>query len=266
MLSGLELADLKLKRAADHIKAISPHVVAYAARVLHEVIPDAEGKDTVHVNELPPVDISILAGEVLYQLRSSLDYLAFDLVKLNPAKIPLPPDWEKNCCFPLWLNTPKKPPVYNCFKNALPGISKPAFAFIEGVQPYNRGKFGIFEVSNVLWLLAELSNVDKHRHLNLTPINIGHIQMVTTKVGASKLATFSYNTVRSGAKLDPALPPDKMADVVDVKREFSSYVTFDESTLGPGMSELAVQLVLESCLDSIKGVIVPAFVEFLKKS
>lgn len=265
MISSPQSVELKLERAAEHIKEINQHVVAYAARVLHEVVPDAKGKQTVHVNEVPPEDISLLAGEVLYQLRSSLDYLAFDLVKFNPGTITLPLDWEKNCCFPLWLNTPKKPPVYNCFKNVLPGISKPAFTFIEGVQPYHRGKYGIFEVANVLWLLAELSNVDKHRHLNLTPINIGHIQMVTTKFGEAELATFSYSTVRSGAELEPALPPDEMADAVAVERTFSSYITFDESVLGPGMSELAVELVLQSCLDSVKGVIVPAFVEFLKK-
>ncbi len=263
MLSGLEAVGLKLKRAADHIKEINPLVVAYAAGVLHEVVPDAEGKDTVHVRELPPTEISILAGEVLYQLRSALDYLAFDLVMLNPRKIVLPRDLEKNCCFPLWLSVPKKQPVYNCFEHILPGISKPAFAFIEGVQPYHAGNFGIFEISNVLRLLAQLSNVDKHRHLNLTPINIGHTEMVTTKVG---IGHFSYRTVRSGATLDPALPPDKMADAVKVEREFASYVPFDESVLGPGLSELAIQLVLESCLNSIKGAIVPAFAEFLRAS
>jgi hypothetical protein len=261
VLSGLEAADLKLKRASDHIKEINHHILAYSARVLHEVIPDAEGKDTVHVREAPPPEISIVAGEVLQQVRSSLDYLAFDLVKLNPGKIALPLDWEKNCCFPLWLNAPKKPPVYNCFKNVLPGISKPVFAFIHGSQPYHRGKYGIFDIPTVLWLLAELSNTDKHRHLNLTPLNIGHMEMVTTKLGMGHI---SYRTVRSGAKLEPPLPPDKMADAVNVERTFSSYITFDESVLGPGFSDLAVSLILEKCIDTVKFLIVPAFTQFLK--
>src|SRR5262249_43983072 len=159
----------------------------------------------------PPPEISILAGEVLYQVRSSLDYLAFDLVKLNPSSIALPVDWKKNCCFPLWVNTPKNPPVYNCFKHILPGITKPAFAFIEGVQPYHRGN-GLFAICNVLRFLAELSNIDKHRNLNLTPLNIGHLETVTTKIGGH----FSYRTVRSGAKLEHPLPPDEMANAVNV--------------------------------------------------
>src|ERR1700692_4968607 len=125
MISALEASELKLKRAAAHIKEINQHIVAYAARVLHEIVPDAEGKETVHVKEVPPDHIGILAGEVLYQLRSSLDYLAFDLVKLNSTRVTLPLDWEKSCLFPLWLNTPKKPPVYNCFEHILPGISEP---------------------------------------------------------------------------------------------------------------------------------------------
>jgi len=77
-----------------------------------------------------------MAGEVLYQLRSTLDHLAFDLVKLNRIGTPLPSEWEENCCFPLWIDPLTKPPFYNCFKSCLPNISKAAFAFIESVQPY----------------------------------------------------------------------------------------------------------------------------------
>jgi hypothetical protein len=263
VLTALEATELKLKRAADCLKDIDKYIVAYARKVLHEVVPNAEGEDTVHVSEFPPSEIGVLAGEVLYQVRSSLDYLAFDLVKLNPRNITLRKDWEEHCCFPLRVETPNEAPVYNCFKSVLPGISKPAFAFIEGLQPYNRrDNGGLYRACNILWLLAELSNIDKHRHLNVTPINIGHIEMTTTKVGQTH---FAYRAIRSGAKLESALSPEQMANAVQVERTFSTYITFDESVLGMGMDQLAVQLVLQLCLDTLNGIIIPAFREFLKK-
>lgn len=259
MVSGLESAKRKLDRAAQHIKEINPYVVAYAASILHEVVTEPQGEETVHVRDAPPPEISMLAGETLYQIRSALDHLAFDLVKFNPSGYALPADWEDDCCFPLWLRTPKKTPVYNCFEHILPGISKAAFTFIEGAQPYNSGN--VSKLPDVLWFLAKLSNIDKHRHFNLTQPQIGHIQTVRMKWGGAHI---TYRALRSGAKLEPALPPERMADAVNVETRFSSYVTFAESALGAGADILAVQVVLESCLDLVQGCVIPAFAEFLK--
>lgn len=262
MISGLKCAQLKLARASEHLKEIDHYVAAYAQRVLHEVVTDAKGKKTIHVREIPPVEIGILAGELLYQIRSSLDYLAFDLVKLNPTGYTLPVDWEKNCCFPLWLNRPKKPPTYNAFEHILPGISKPAFAFIEATQPYHRGD-EIFAPAYILWVLAELSNIDKHRHLNLTALNIGHMQSVTTKVG---MGHFVYRTLRNGAEIKPPLPAREMADAVEVQTDFSSYVTFDEPSLPPMVRQFSLNLILQFCHNTVEAIIVPAFRQFLEKS
>ncbi len=261
-ISALESVSLKLKRAADHIKEVDAKIAAYRKSMLHEVAPNAEGKETIHVRDFPPAEISVPIGEVLYQIRSSLDYLAFDLVKLNAARIQLPTDWEEHCYFPLWLDTPKNPPTYNCFKRTLPGISKPAFTFIEAVQPYNRGQGGLFGVAMALWILGKLSNVDKHRYPHLTIPNIGQFQEVTTEWGGLYI---SYRTLRSGAETQPALSPDQTADAVDVETSYASHVTFEESILGPALGEFAVQTLLEACLDVTQNTIVPAFVEFLKK-
>lgn len=260
MRIGLQSAKLKLDRAEKHIKDIEPHLLAYAARVLHEVVTNPKGKKSVHVGELPPIEISILAGEALYQMRSTLDYLVFDLVKLNLSGSVLPANWEENCCFPLWVNAPKKPPRYNCFESRVPGISNAAFTFIESVQPYHR-RDAVYTTPNILYLLAQLSNIDKHRHLNLTPVNVSHLQSITTKVG---MAHTSFRTLRDGTELKPAFSPEEMADAVKVESEFSSYLTFDESALGPSLAQLAVTLVLQSCLDVIQRVIVPAFEKLVK--
>jgi hypothetical protein len=257
-ISGPEAAKLKLTRAAEHIKEIESHVERYASRVTHEVTPpQAQGNEAVLVSEVPPPEISVIAGEAIHQIRSALDYLAFDLVKLNPTSVTLPPEWETHCCFPLWLQAPKNPPVYNCFGRALPGISVPAFTFIESAQPYNRGSIG-----NVLRHLAVLSNVDKHRHLNLTSPRIGHLKSATLKSGFS---IQTYHTMRSGEELRPEWSGEGLADIEDVTINFSTFVTFDESTLGYGPATLGVEDILKACLKTVQDAVVPEFDKLIGK-
>lgn len=261
MISGIASAKLKLVRAAEHIKAISPYISSYIAGVLYEVVSGPKGKDTVHVRQVPPPEIGLIAGEVIYHIRSALDYLAFDLVKVNTAGSVLPVDWEQNCCFPLWLRAPKKTPVYNCFKHILPGINRTAFTFIESVQPYHRGKIGGDDVPRVLWFLAQLSNIDKHRHLNITPVQIGEMQEIDLQWGGGEMR---YQTLRSGAEIESTAAIMRRPHAVNVNRSFSSYVTFDETALGPDESIFAVQMILEFCLNAVEGVILPAFEKFIQ--
>ena len=178
-ITGLESAKLKLIRASEHIKRIGQQVAAYSGSDSHTVVTLPHGTDRISVREEPPLGISILAGEVVYQIRSALDHLAFDLVKLNHTGGPLPANWGDSCFFPLWLNIPKKPTVYNCFSHILPGISKTAFTFIEAAQPYRGGALG-----NHLRLLAYLSNLDKHRYLSLTKARLStNERIATSRVG-----------------------------------------------------------------------------------
>src|ERR1700722_4851148 len=143
MISGLDSARLKLIRAAEHIDSVVNSIGAYSGSEPHEITMNADGKETVHVQILPPPEISVTVGETIYQIRSALDHLAFDLVKLNTRKITLPDDWSEHCLFPLKLCIPtacngNTPVPYKYFEKALPGISIHAFEFIESLQPYYR--------------------------------------------------------------------------------------------------------------------------------
>src|SRR4029077_5489270 len=96
-------------------------------------------------------EIAILAGEIVYQARSALDHLAYELVKLNRTGGILPANWVKNCSFPMFFDIPNdlikrgdtNPPLpYNCFESKLPNISQEAFDYIESLQPYRTGAGG----------------------------------------------------------------------------------------------------------------------------
>lgn len=165
IISGLDSASLKIVRASEHLQEIKKVVGSLASTPnSYELVEDGSGKEKIHFLIQPPSQITILAGEIVYQLRSALDHLAFELVRLNFTGIPLPADWETRCCFPLWPKAPKKRPVYNCFDRVLPGISETAFAFIEHVQPYRSGS----GPHNAMRLIAQLSNIDRHRYVNVT--------------------------------------------------------------------------------------------------
>src|ERR1700759_327555 len=98
MISGLESANLKVIRASEHLDEIN-RVIAEATSLAggYEIIKDAEGRETVNFFIDPPPRVAILAGEIVYQLRSAIDHLTHDLVKLNPTNIPLPINWFKKC-------------------------------------------------------------------------------------------------------------------------------------------------------------------------
>jgi hypothetical protein len=256
MFSSIEYARIKLHRVAVHIKAIGECVADYSGSEPHKRVTQADGKQKVNVIDDPPPEISVLAGEALYQLRSAIDHLAFDLVKLNAGNIQLPADWEEHCFFPLWLNVPKKPATYNCFSHILPGISKQAFTFIEGVQPYRSNRTG-----NVLRLLADLSNIDKHRYLNLTKARLANRERIETSQGRYT----SIRRIEDGAELDPV--PTTWVDgkePVYVERSISVDVSFAEPKLG-GITtyQVPIQEVLQLVLDEIETIVIPAFDQFL---
>jgi len=256
MLTSIELARLKLARVAEHIKSIQGYIATYARSNPHRVTPQPHGTDKVSVGEEPPPEIAVLVGEAIYQIRSVMDHLAFDLVQTNAGNIQLPEDWEENCVFPLWLKLPKKPTTYNCFSHILPGISKAAFTFIEGVQPY-RGA----AINAHMGLLAHLSNIDKHRYPNLTKARLSVNESIVTSLGW-------YTSVRridEGTELDSV--PDTWIDgkePVEVERSFSCSVSFAEPVLAEWTKyQVPVDETLQLLLHNATQIIVPAFDQFL---
>jgi hypothetical protein len=264
MLSGLESAHLKLIRAAEHIDEVRSLVWDYLGTEPSGVSRNPDGKPILSFSELPPPSIAIVAGEVLYQIRSALDHLAFDLVQLNTQKIVLPKGWDGRCDFPLKMDIPtygnpvvphELPVPYSCFEKNLPGISAGAYTFIESLQPY-RGGDGPTQLK---WL-AKLSNIDKHRHLPIVHPQAHTRQEVTFQDGFTSL---SILRTEAGAEIKPAYPPEMMATAVKVQGGVMPYVSFDEAAIGKHAARLPVDYILESCLKIADGIIIPAFEKFI---
>jgi len=259
-MTGIESANLKLVRAQEHIDSIRNISWDYNEREPNVIIKHPDGSNELKFIESPPDTISVLAGECIYQIRSALDHLAFQLVKLNQSGVTLPPDWEEKCAFPLRVKPPKKAPAFNCFEGTLPGITIQAFTFIESMQPYNRGDANAF-----LGRLAVLSNIDKHRHLHVTKPQAMRRDEATVRYKGMVMNTSSVVRVEDGTRTEHTYDfPDTEVLNVQVSGAFHPFVSFDEPTLDPGVLAFPVADLLQTCLDKVQQFIVPPFTEFLK--
>jgi integrase len=218
LVSGLESAKLKIARAAVHLGEIN-HLIAEAARNAYEIVKNDAGEEAVRFLVGSPRDVLVIVGEIVYQLRSALDHLAFNLVQSNPTGIPLPKNWERDCTFPLLLSIPTQgsPPVsyslpvpYEVFEESLPNISKAAYEFIESVQPYRTGP----GVHNVLRIIAQLS-------LNAQNTGVIVVPSEKTKLITDAITVYLHNksvTRRSGTHGAYRLALENFVDSLRGKR------------------------------------------------
>ena len=255
MLTGVSSAKLKLDRIRVQIEEISALIRKLSeTKDTYEIVKDANGKETLHFLIDAPSGIQIIAGEIVYQFRSALDHLAFQLVQSNPIR--LPEGWEGRCQFPLHMDVPthgRKVPIpypipvpYAAFKDRLPGISKEAYEFIESVQPYHSGQ----GVHNILRIIGRLANIDKHRHLYVLLPRIAVQHEFTYSDG------FRGTSVQGGLMHGAEIPLEAPGGLP--KRTFTPYVTFNEA-IGIGPATLGTEHVFEVCLEMFRTVIIPTF-------
>lgn len=105
---------------------------------------------TARIEPVPHI-IKILIGEIVYNLRAALDYLVYELARLDSGKI------IDNTQF-LIEESPEGFSKNSGYR--LKGINDKHVKIIEGLQPYNG--------CNWTRILRELSNPDKHRELTIS--------------------------------------------------------------------------------------------------
>lgn len=145
----------RVNRAEKHFAELQNHLAAFRQTYLEtaRIYFDPNPPHSVHA--FPPIGIlhhppiiSIVLGDVCYNLRSALDYLIFELARLNSRAI------QDGTQFPI-CDTPKK------FARDVPaklvGLSAAHVAAIEKLQPYKG--------CNWTKALRTISNPDKHRML-----------------------------------------------------------------------------------------------------
>ena len=253
---------LKFKRAIEHLEAIKDAIAQDVASYGNRFTRKADGKETLDLFEPTPL-ISLFAGEFIYQLRSALDHVAFDLVQMNKGGVTLPTDWQEDCAFPIWCDPLKAgqtaPLPYGTFKK-LPGIPIQAHTLIERVQPYYPPHVTGPGSPNVsLRMLNNLSNIDKHRRFALTTTRAKVRHRVIFKSG---FTGESLNTLDHGAEIStPYAGEDD--PIVDVERSTTLTIAFDERDALGDTSGVPIDDLLESILGDVWGKVIDPLRRFM---
>ncbi len=154
-MDAVQTLEAKLERAEQHIDEVDAAVEAFLKSNPYEVRVDEQPELSKRIYRLVrvddvPVAVSVLAGEVLYQLRSTLDHTIWRLV-LAAGNTP-----TSATSFPIADNATKYKSLIDSGK--VDGIPDAAKKRIDAIKPYGGG-------NEDLWLLGKLNNIDKHRLL-----------------------------------------------------------------------------------------------------
>jgi hypothetical protein len=156
MSDRLEGVKAKVDRAKLHLDKLDAALGAFIRRNPYEVGTRRDPQTRrliyylVSVRAVPP-EISVIAGEVLQNLRSALDHLAYQFVLVGTGESgPF-----TNVYFPIFDSATK----YKAGKlGQIKGMRQDAIDAIDTIKPYKGG-------NDTLWRLHRLNIVDKHRLL-----------------------------------------------------------------------------------------------------
>jgi hypothetical protein len=256
----------KLDRAAQHLDALNGEFDLFMKNdpdvpwgLVVELNHDAgECRFTWRQETPTPLRWAVVLGEFLYDVRSSLDHLARQLVLVNGRK----PDNRTE--FPVF-HTENDFEGRSCAKTC--GMSAEVKAVIEDLQPFRA--WPEHPRSTTLWQIHSLCNTDKHRLLNLTSP-----WMFTARINAigpglawvkeppksgrlplhdkAMIASFKWDTTsESNVEMDFAFT----FDVALAEGQWAS-----ES--GEPSKGMAVRNLMGVCLDYMNTTTLPAFEPF----
>jgi len=104
----------------------------------------------------PPLTLAAIAGDVVHNLRSALDHLAFHLVSVSKSQP------GKKTGFPIFENSSE----YEAQSHGkVKGMSTAAVEAIDRCKPYKGG-------NDAMWRLHELDIVDKHKSLFIAGVHV----------------------------------------------------------------------------------------------
>ncbi|MGN7187382.1 hypothetical protein [Microbacterium enclense] len=210
---------------------------------------------TAHV-PAPPLVIAVMFGEILHNLRSSLDHVARLLVLADGA---IPVDKPPHATtFPILLRPPKNE------LTIFPRVRSEALAAVESLQPYRSGD----GERHPLWRLNQLNNIDKHRLLHVTSLSgAGGVAFVPAPLDPEISTTQEQR--RHTVRLLPEEPQvfrataSEMHDPAAMAGLWSYTVVLGES--GAGFREQIVGIGRE-LLDFIADRALPTLAEFVVPS
>jgi|SRR6185437_120484 len=247
MTRPLDRIEAKIERAVQHIQEFESGILrferdAYAVRLEPNI---SAGKLSLFIVDRglgePPVQLLLVAGEVVYQLRSALDHSIFILA--NKAA-------KGDRQFPIF----KKPDEYKTRSpSMIKGVSPRADAIIEKSQPFQSSTPDEHPLSK----LSKLNNTDKHRVIPACSICVSHGNIDFVGGPISFINFANLRVPKDGTKLAELRLPKEFTPEMKMDSETFFSVAFTEvgfTKLEPAVP-LLYQLVgyVTSLIDALRG-------------
>lgn len=252
-MEELRSSRLKLQRANVHIKSLNRSIKRFLERnndavVLNE--PDLKGFGKMYtINPAAPDSWGLMAGDVLSNMRASLDHIAWALAtKHKKGQIEFP----RAVQFPIFDDKDK-------YRNESPRmineVLPTAHAEIARVQPYNAPDWPETDYLRVLNILV---NDDKHRLLTST--------VVQAQLGPAAILNPGRNTWNSPVFRQPykLLIGNRITEALEkqnLKPKLTTFVTF--SAENSPIDGYAIDY-LSLIHNFIRDEIIPRFAGFFK--
>ena len=163
--ASLDGVRIKLRRAKDHLTDLRSKLDPIADEATRSIVgaPSEDDPSTLvyRVTRVPDIDpiIAAITGDIVHNLRSALDHVAWQLVVLDNGQP------TRDTVFPLHestMNERGNPRVLTI----QPGITDPRIMVaVEAMQPYTEAKYDHEPRTDALGIVGRLDNIDKHRLL-----------------------------------------------------------------------------------------------------
>jgi hypothetical protein len=176
----------RLDRASDLFQEFGRVWAEYLEQRPHQLTMDTgqDGLTQLRVERLAPipVQLSLLLGEYLYELRAALDNCLYAVAVIDSGECP-PPNGDL-LEWPIFL-TPEK--WQGNQRRRLSALSPEIQDALEAIQPYRAQTPGW----NCLRILHDLARIDRHRALHLVAL---HVSYGNAMIDRTLIADFQART------------------------------------------------------------------------
>lgn len=255
-MASLDSVRYKIFRAATHLKELEAELHGYFETNPTKVVRQPDGDPDRFIGKLEtsapiPARLPIIIGDCLQNMRSSLDYLVWELVlaaKNSPGKYNMFPVCAKLEAFNNQIRKQRR----------LEGVSLDAIAEIQALQPFNDGQD--FD-KTFLWVIDDLCNINKHRRLLVINLTGGQSDIQPVTIDGQDFAPIDFSTLIKASNIGPfPIVPGPQGPGLQVEADIKivAYMAFNEGAA----RNLEICSVLGAMLQYINSVVLPRFERF----
>lgn len=246
MVDAIEGIRAKLARALEHLLELDEKVDLYLhkhpLRLRREITPDGLTQFFVLREMPPPIELPVLVGEVVHQLRSAVEHIAHGLVVASGAQP------TRSTVFPVLVERSRALKVHG-------GVTATALTMVDAVQPYQCS----VPMTHPLYVLDRMWNIDKHRTLHVTTASLSNSQIFMASPDGNALlgGQFQTSVLRDGSVI--GVFSFNEAPDPDCEIEASAQTFLALADEGPWQSDVHVTLLLDRLYDYLTLSLVPDF-------